>query len=63
METEALTVHDFCKQYRIGRDKFYNEVRSRRLRALKVGKKTLILKRDAEAWVESLPSLELAATA
>jgi hypothetical protein len=32
-------------------------VRRGRLRALKVGKKTLVLKSDAESWAKSLPEL------
>jgi hypothetical protein len=60
---EAFTVNDFCRKFRIGRDKFYDEVRDRRLRARKVGKKTVVLKSDAETWTASLPSLDLSATA
>ena len=46
--------------YGICRDTFYAEVRRGRLRALKLGKKTIVLKTDAEGWAKSLPALELA---
>jgi excisionase family DNA binding protein len=60
---EAYTVSEFCDCYGICRDTFYSEVKRGRLRALKLGKKTLVLKSDAESWAKSLPALDLAATA
>jgi excisionase family DNA binding protein len=60
---EALAVREFCAFYGICRQTFYDEVRRGRLRALKVGRKTVVLKSDAEAWRNSLPPLKLAATA
>jgi excisionase family DNA binding protein len=58
---QAFAVNEFCARYGIARDTFYQEVRRGRLRALKLGKKTLILRADAEAWAESLPALEVRA--
>lgn len=60
---EAYAVSEFCDRYGICRDTFYSEVKRGRLRALKLGKKTLVLKSDAESWAKSLPALDLAATA
>jgi hypothetical protein len=60
---EAFAVREFCVRYSICRDTFYSEVRRGRLRALKLGKKTIILRADAESWANSLPALDLAATA
>jgi excisionase family DNA binding protein len=57
---EAFAVREFCARYGICRDTFYEEVRRGRLRALKLGKKTIVLKTDAEGWAKSLPALELA---
>lgn len=47
---EAFAVREFCARYGICRDTFYEEVRRGRLRALKLGKKTIVLKVDAESW-------------
>jgi excisionase family DNA binding protein len=60
---EALAVKEFCARYGICRETFYGEIRRGRLRALKLGKKTIVLKSDADAWRNSLPPLKLAATA
>jgi excisionase family DNA binding protein len=57
----ALTVREFCALYGICRDTFYREVRCRRLRAVKLGTKTLVLNPDADAWAASLPALKLPA--
>jgi len=53
----AFAVREFCDHYGICRDTFYSEVKRGRLRALKVGKRTLVLKADAESWAKSLPEL------
>jgi excisionase family DNA binding protein len=58
---EAFAVREFCDRYGICRDTFYSEVKRGRLRALKLGKKTLVLKSDAESWAKSLPELRAAA--
>jgi excisionase family DNA binding protein len=60
---EAFAVSEFCERYGIGRDTFYQEVRRGRLRAVKLGSKTIVLRTDAEAWVATMPPLELSATA
>jgi excisionase family DNA binding protein len=60
---EAFAVGEFCARYGICRETFYQEVRRGRLRAVKLGAKTLVLKSDADAWVASMPPLELGATA
>jgi excisionase family DNA binding protein len=60
---EAFAVGEFCERYGICRETFYQEVRRGRLRAHKIGVKTVVLKPDAEAWVASMPALELSATA
>ena len=52
---EAYTVKAFCKTYSVGHTFFYGELKSKRLMARKAGKKTLILKSDAEQWAKSLP--------
>jgi hypothetical protein len=59
---EAFSIREFCARYSICRDSFYREVRRGRLRALKLGKKTIVLRDDADAWAASLPALSLAVT-
>jgi excisionase family DNA binding protein len=53
----ALTLKDFCEGYRICREKAYQEIRAGRLRAVKLGRRTLIMRADVEAWAASLPEL------
>jgi excisionase family DNA binding protein len=54
----ALSFPEFCRRYGIGRTSAYAEVAAGRLRAVKVGRKTLILVDDAEEWLAALPSLQ-----
>jgi excisionase family DNA binding protein len=53
----AYTINDFCRYYGIGRTKTYGEIAAGRLLARKVGKRTLILKSDADRWLTTLPTL------
>jgi excisionase family DNA binding protein len=53
----AYTISDFIETFRLGRTKVYAEIKAGRLKARKVGKRTLVLKTDAEAWLSSLPVL------
>ena len=53
----ALSIDGFCKLYGLGRTCAYEQIKERRLRAVKCGSRTLILRRDAEAWARSLPVL------
>jgi excisionase family DNA binding protein len=55
--TGALTIKELCEAYRLCREKAYQEIRARRLRAVKLGRKTLILRADAEVWAAALPEL------
>ena len=50
----VFTVQEFCQRYKIGRSKTYLELDSGRLKAVKLGKKTLIRADDAEKWLASL---------
>jgi len=52
----AMTVKEFCRKYGIGRTKFYEEINAGRLRAVKCGKRTLVLIRDGSAWENTLPA-------
>jgi excisionase family DNA binding protein len=56
----ALTLKDFCEEYRMCRETAYKQIREGKLRAVKAGRKTLILRADAETWAASLPDLRTA---
>lgn len=59
---ELMTVADFCARYSIGRTSAYREVAAKRLKLRKFGTATRIARADAEAWAESLPVREGAAS-
>jgi hypothetical protein len=61
--TASCAIGEFCARYGICRDTFYSEVKRGRLRALKLGKKTIVLKDHAESWAKSLPALRLVSAA
>jgi len=51
----AFTVDEFLSWARIGRTKLYQEIKEGRITPRKLGRKTLILRSDAEAWLNNLP--------
>jgi excisionase family DNA binding protein len=53
----ALSIVEFCERYGLCRTKAYDELKSGRLRARKLGKRTLISIDDAENWFEQLPEM------
>jgi excisionase family DNA binding protein len=53
----AFAVAGFRQRFGIGNTKVYEEIKAGRLRAVKLGAKTLILYADAKAWVRSLPEM------
>jgi excisionase family DNA binding protein len=57
----AMSIDAFCCRYGIGRTSVYEEIKQGRLRAVKVGKRTLVPEDDAEAWLQRLPVLETGA--
>ena len=57
---EAFAVREFCARYGICRQTFYDEIKRGRIKARKVGKKTIVLRADADAWAASLPELRTA---
>jgi predicted DNA-binding transcriptional regulator AlpA len=60
---QAFSVAEFCSRYGISRASFYIELKRGRLQARKIGRKTIILRADAERWATSLPVLTLRASA
>lgn len=51
---EAFTVDRFCAAFGLGRTYVYSQIKTRKLRAVKTGARTLILRRDVEDWISSL---------
>ena len=61
MQTEtqnaAFTIPEFLQWSRLGRTKVYQLIADGELKSKKVGRKTLILRADAEAWLNNLPEV------
>lgn len=53
----ALSIAEFCKRYGVGRSSAYEEIKSGRLEARKVGARTLITFEAAENWLGQLPTV------
>jgi len=54
---KALSIRGFCDTFGVGLTFTYAEIKGGRLRAVKCGRRTLILAADAERWAAALPSL------
>lgn len=52
---QAFSIKDFSKVFKIGRSKIFDEISKKRLKARKVGSRTLIAYEDAISWFKSLP--------
>jgi excisionase family DNA binding protein len=63
MKKAASSISTFCERHDIGRSTVYEEIKKGRLRAVKVGRRTLITDEDERAWLASLPSLRTASQA
>jgi excisionase family DNA binding protein len=55
--SRVFSIREFCHRYGIGRTHTYQEIAEGRLRALKVGRRTLITHEAAETWLAALPEL------
>lgn len=50
-----MTIAEFCAWARIGRTKAYEEIALGALRAIKIGRRTLISAADATVWLQAQP--------
>ena len=55
-DSGAFTVKEFLAWSRISRTKFYEEVSAGHIPLRKLGKRSLILRSDAENWLNKLPT-------
>jgi hypothetical protein len=53
----VMSIAKFCENYGVGRSTTYLEIKFKRLRALKCGKRTIITEDDAEDWLRSLSAV------
>jgi hypothetical protein len=54
----AYTLAEVCTAARIGMTALYEEINSGALRAVKRGRRTLVLSTDLRDWLERLPAIE-----
>ncbi|MEP0941667.1 MAG: helix-turn-helix domain-containing protein [Rhizobiaceae bacterium] len=55
MPKQAYTVNEVIREIGIGRSKLYAEIKEGKLKPRKIGKKTIFLAKDLEAYLEALP--------
>jgi excisionase family DNA binding protein len=55
VEPAAYSPDRCAEAYDVGRTLIYQEIASGRLRARKLGRRTIITRADADAWIKSLP--------
>jgi excisionase family DNA binding protein len=54
------SITDAARTANVGRSTVYEEIKAGRLVARKMGRRTIILDRDLQAWLSTLPTLKTA---
>ena len=52
----ASSLKNFCRRNDIGRSKAYQEIKEGRLRIRKVGRRTIVTRKDEKRWLDALPA-------
>lgn len=54
----AYSINEFCDAVSIGRNKTYIEIKEGRLKTVKIGRRTVIRREDAEAWLNNMEEMQ-----
>jgi excisionase family DNA binding protein len=54
----AYTIAEACTATRTGKTALYEAIKTGKLRAVKRGRRTLVLPADLKEWIEKLPTIE-----
>ncbi|MBZ6079179.1 DNA-binding protein [Microvirga puerhi] len=60
-EFVGLSVRETAKKSGCGRSIVYEAIASGRLRAKKLGRRTIVLEHDRQSWLDSLPAVKATA--
>ncbi len=58
MQPDLLTIPEFCEVTNVCKTLAYRFINNGSLKAVKVGKKTLITQKAKDAWLASLPAYQ-----
>jgi excisionase family DNA binding protein len=61
MSKAAFSIQEFCSSYSVSKSTAYKEISAGRLRAVKIGDRTLIPEQSAADWLNALERMPPAA--